>query len=38
MLWHSMDKEEIDKSIMFYETLKAVKDAHPKTAQEIKDG
>jgi len=30
MLWHSMDKGEIEKSMIFYETLKVVKDDHPK--------
>lgn len=32
MLWHAMDRGELPRAEVFYETIKAVKDAYPKAA------
>jgi hypothetical protein len=31
MLWHSMDSGEIPKATQFYNTIKTIKDAYPKS-------
>jgi hypothetical protein len=37
MLWHSMDTSEVPKAEPFYSILKAVKEAVPKTGDEVFD-
>lgn len=33
MLWHAIDTNSLNKTSDFYTTLKAVKDAHPKSGE-----